>query len=105
MATKTVSSKIECLNPNTGGRMNIDKTTYDLFSKAIYHTLKKNQPLIYSQIVEGIYDCFKQQKIKFNGSVSWYAVIVKHDMHARGMIEVFTEKGRKFHRLKIRAAA
>jgi hypothetical protein len=100
MPAKAASQKIECLNPNTGGSMNIDKKTYDLFSKAIYHTLKKNQPLTYTQIVEGIEDCFRQQKTKFEGSVSWYAVTVKHDMHARGIIEVFTEKGKKLHRLK-----
>ena len=34
------------------------------------------------------------------GSVEWYAVAVKHDMHARGVMEVFTEKGGKLHRLK-----
>ena len=100
MATKTASEKVECLNPNTGGRMNLDKKVYELFSKAIYHTLKKNQPLTYTQIVEGIYDCFKQQKTKFDGSVSWYAVTVKNDMHARGIIELFTEKGKKLHQLK-----
>jgi hypothetical protein len=100
MPAKTDAQKVECLNPNTGGRMNIDKETYDLFSKAIYKTLKKNQPLTYSQLVEGIEDCFKQEKTKFNGSVSWYAITVKHDMHARGVIEVFTEKGKKLHRAK-----
>ena len=100
MATKTSSQKVECLNPNTGGSMNIDKNTYALFSKAIYHTLKKNKPLTYSQMVEGIYDCFKQQKTKFDGSVEWYAVTIKHDLHARGIIEVFAEKGKKLHRLK-----
>ena len=91
--------KTECLNPNTNGRMNIDSDIYELFSKTIYHVLKKNSPLTYSQIVEGIYDCFKQQKTKFDGSVEWYAVTVKHDMHARGIIEVYTEKGKKLHRL------
>lgn len=99
MPTKTTSQKVECLNPNTGGRMNIDKKIYDLFSKAIYHTLKKSQPLTYTKIVEGVYDCFRKQKTKFEGSVSWYAVTVKHDLHARGVIEVFTEKGEKLHRL------
>ena len=99
MPTKTAFQKVECLNPNTGGRMNIDKKTYDLFSNAIIKTLKNNQPLTYTQIVEGIEDCFKQQKTKFDGSVSWYTVTVKHDMHARGVIEVFTEKGKKLHRL------
>lgn len=100
MTTKTALQKVECLNPNTGGTMNIDKKTYDLFSKAIYHSLKKSQPLTYSEIVEGIRECFRLQKTKFDGSVSWYAVTVKHDMHARGVIDVFTEKGRKLHRLK-----
>lgn len=98
------SAKVECLNPNTGGRMKIDKATYDLFSKAIYHRLKGGKQLTYTQIVEGIHDCFKQQKTKFDGSVSWYAVTVKNDMEARGMVETFTDKGKKFHRLKNRAA-
>ena len=100
MATLNGSSKVECLNPNTGRKMNIDKSTYDLFSKAIYHTLKEEGALTYTEMVEGVKDCFKQQKTKFDGSVSWYAVSVKHDMHARGVIEVFTEKGKKLHRLK-----
>ena len=37
------TGKIECLNPNTGGKMNIDAEVYDLFSKTIYHTLKKTK--------------------------------------------------------------
>ena len=100
MATKAASQKAECLNPNTGGSLKVDKKIYDLFSKAIHHTLKKSQPLTYTQIVEGIRDYFKQHQIKFDGSVSWYAVTVKHDLHARGLIKVFTEKGRKLHCLK-----
>jgi len=100
MPTKAATQKVECLNPNTGGRMNIDKDTYDIFSKAIYHTLKKKQPLTYSQIVEGIHDFFKQQKTQFDGSIEWYAVTIKNDMHARNAIEVFAEKGKKLHRLK-----
>ena len=100
MATQTSSQKTECLNPNTGGRMNIDKDTYTLFSKAIYHTLQKGKALTFTQMVEGVDDCFKKQKTRFDGSVSWYAVTVKNDMEARDLIEVFTEKGKKLHKLK-----
>jgi hypothetical protein len=100
MATLTDSLKVECLNPNTGRRMNIEKKTYDLISKAIYHTLKKEGAITFTQLVEGVYDCFKQQKVNFDGSVEWYSVSVKNDMQARGEIEVFTEKGRKLHRIK-----
>jgi len=100
MTTKPLAQKVECLNPNTGGRMNIDKETYDLFSKAIYHSLKEGEELTYSQIVEGIYECFKKQKTKFDGSIEWYAVTVKNDMEARGIIEAVTRKGKKLNRLK-----
>ena len=100
MATPTATQKVECLNPNTGRKMNIDKSTYDLFSKAIYHTLKKHGALTFTEMVEGVEDCFKEQKTKFDGSVGWYAVSVKNDMQARGVVEVFTEKGKKLHRLK-----
>lgn len=99
-AIKTSSQKVECLNPTTGGRMNIDKTIYDQVSKAIYHTLKTGKALTYTQIVEGVYDCFKKQKTKFERSIEWYTVTVKKDMEARGVIEVFTEKGKKLHQIK-----
>ena len=100
MATKTAAQKVELLNPNTGRTMKIDKGIYDLFSKAIYHTLKTKHPLTFTELVQGVHDCFKQQKSNFDGSVEWYSISVKHDMHARGEIEVFTEKGKKLHRIK-----
>jgi hypothetical protein len=92
--------KVEILNPNTGRGIKIDKNVYDLFSKAIYHTLKSKKELTYTELVDGVNECFKKQKTKFDGSVGWYTVSVKHDMHARGVIEVFTDKGKKLHRLK-----
>ena len=95
----TKSPTVECLNPNTGRRMNIEKTTYELFSKAIYHLVKSGKAITFTQIVGGVEDCFKKNKIKFNGAVGWYAVTVKNDMHARGILKVFTEKGRKLHSL------
>lgn len=100
MPSATKPQKAECLNPNTGGRKNIDKATYDLFSKAIYHVLKKEKAVTFTQLVEGIEDCFRQQRTTFDGSVGWYAVTVQKDMEARGVIEAFTEKGKKLHRLK-----
>ena len=87
--------KIECLNPNTGSSMNIDKEIYDLISKAIYHTLKKEKSVTFTELVEGIDDCFRKQKTKFDKSVGWYAVTVKHDMQSRGVIEVIVRRGRR----------
>lgn len=93
--------KIECLNPNTGRKMKIDASIYELFSKTIYHTLKKNkQGITYTDIVSGVKQCFKEQRTTFKGSAAWYAVTVKNDMEANGVIETITEKGKKLHRLK-----
>jgi hypothetical protein len=99
MPAKTTPGKIECLNATTGGRMKIDKTSYDLIYKAIYQSLQKDKLLSYTEIVASIEDQFKKQKIKFTGSIGWYAVTVKKDMEARGIISLSTEKGRKLHRL------
>lgn len=100
MPAKTAAKKVECLNPNTGGRMNIDADIYDLFLKAIHHTLKKGKALTFTQMVDGVQECLKEKKVKFDGSVSWYAVTIKNDMESRGVIETFTDKRKKMHRLK-----
>ena len=91
--------KIECVNPNTGRHMQIDATTWNLFASAIKETLKGNKVLTYTEMVDGINDYIKKNKIKFNQSVGWYAVTVKHDLQVKGIISVFTEKGRKLHSL------
>lgn len=100
MATVTKAKKVEIINPNTGRRMNIDKGTYELFSKAIYHVLKKNSGIAFTELLKGVEQCLKEQKTAFAGNVGWYAISIKHDMHARGVIDVFTEKAKKLHRLK-----
>ena len=99
MPTK-IADKVECRNPNTGCKMNIDAKVYEIFSKAIYHVLKQNrQGITYTELVTGIKKCFKEQRTLFTGSVEWYAVTVKHDMVANGIIETLTKKGKKLHKL------
>jgi hypothetical protein len=91
--------KVEVANPNTGRRMQIDADTWNLFSKAIKASLKGGKQLTYTEMVEGVHDYLKQNKIEFNQSVEWYTVTVKHDLHVKKIIEVYTEKGSKLHRL------
>lgn len=103
MSPKASSTRTECLNPNSGRSMQIETSTYELFSKAIFHVLKERQPLSYSELEKGVRDFFQKNRTRFTGSVGWYAVTVKNDMEARGMIECFLEKGKKMHRLKGKA--
>lgn len=93
-------SKVECLNPNTGARMNIDAEIYALFVRAIQEALQGGKAITYSAMVEGIKAYLIRSKSNFGGSVGWYAVTVKNDMEVRRQLEVFIEKGRKLHKLK-----
>ena len=89
--------KQECLNPRTGRAMMIDKKIYDLFSASIAAILKKDGPLLFSEIVEKLHEKFKADGVKFDRSVDWYAISIKNDMESRGRIKTITEKGRKLN--------
>jgi hypothetical protein len=91
--------KILCTNPNTTGQINIDKNIYDLFSDAIIHTLKKTDLLTYTEMVRGVKKYLSATRHSFKGSVGWYAVVIKNDLHFKGIIEVISDKGKKLHRL------
>jgi hypothetical protein len=99
MATKKAAKKVETLNPNTGRKMNIDSDRYGIISKAIKKVLK-GKTLTFTEIVDGVVAEIKSSKIKFDGVIPWYTITIKNDLHSRGEIEVYTEKGRKLHRLK-----
>lgn len=93
------SAKVQCVNPNTGGKINIDKGIYDLFITAISHVLKSGKALTYTELAKGVSDYIHSRNIEFNKSVEWYTVVVKNDLEARRVINVFTEKGKKLHRM------
>lgn len=95
-------SKVECVNPNTGTRMNIDADIYHLVAKAIEQALKGNKCLTFTELVGQVKSFVKKSRKGFSGSVSWYAVAVKNDMEVRGELLVYTEKGKKLHRLPLR---
>ncbi|MBX9785092.1 MAG: hypothetical protein K2X48_17535 [Chitinophagaceae bacterium] len=99
MATSSLS-KTECINPNTGGKLQIDTNTYQLFSKAIYHVLKVKPGRSFADLVKGVTQCFKENKTPFSKSISWYTIVVKNDMEAKSVIEVYAQKGKKLNRLK-----
>jgi|SRR4030095_2059829 len=99
--TKTVN-KVQMTNPHSGSKMNIDADTWILFNRAITEVLSGGKALTYTEITDGVKKFITKNKIPFKKSISWYTVSVKLDMETRGLIEVFTEKGKKLHRLKKR---
>ena len=94
---KTEKRKTECLNPNTGRRMNIDTEIYALIQQAILESLRNSGALTYTEIVEHVGKFLKGRKVKFNHSVEWYTVTVKNDLEARGRLRSASQKGKKLH--------
>jgi hypothetical protein len=103
MSPSKAINKVQMTNPHTGSKMNIDADTWILFNRAITEVLSGGKSLTYSEITKGVEKFFKSNKVPFNKSISWYTVSVKLDMETRGMIEAFTEKGKKMHRLNTKA--
>ena len=95
--TEKKGEKVNCSNPNSGRVMQIDKDTWELFYQGIKESLKGGKSLTFTEMVEGMRDYLKANKIKFSQSVDWYTVTVKNDLDVRKMIKVYTEKGRKLH--------
>ena len=100
MAISKTVNKVEMTNPHTGSKMKIDADTWILFNRAITEVLSGGKSLTYTEITAGVKKFITKNKIPFKKSISWYAVSVKLDMETRGMIEAYTEKGVKLHRLK-----
>ena len=92
--------RIQLLHPLGKHAPSISADTYYLFEKAIMEILKKEQPLAFYDLVDHIKTYFKKNKIKFDGAIDWFGISVKNHLEATGVIENYTEKGKKLNRLK-----
>jgi hypothetical protein len=97
---KTKEQRIQCLHPQGKHAPSISVDTYHLFEKAILEILKKEQPLAFYDLVDHIKTYFKNNNVKFTGAIDWFGITVKNHLEATGIIESYTEKGKKLNRLK-----
>ena len=97
---KPKEERFQCLHPKGKHAPSISIDTYTLFEKAIIEILKQKQPIAFYELVEEIEKYFKKHKIKFVGAIDWFGISIKNHLEAIGIIESYTEKGRKLNRLK-----
>ncbi len=95
-----VEEKVHLQHPEGKHAPAISRKIYDLFEGAVIDTLKKKSPLPFAAIAEGAKNYIAKRDPQFDGSPEWYTVSVKLHLEATGVIETFTERGRKLHRLK-----
>lgn len=70
----------------------ISKQNYELFTDAIASALHERE-LTHTELVDQL---TRSLKSKFSGNISWYAMTVKLDLEARGVIERSASRPQKY---------
>lgn len=79
-----MTEKIMTLHPAGKKGVNIDKHKYDMVRQAIEETLQEQPGITFSGLTEEV---GRRIGDVFEGSVGWYAISVKLDLEARGVLE------------------
>ena len=86
-----MEQKIQLKHPAGKHAVRMDKSKYDVLSKAIFRCLK-NKSLTHKELLEAIIADFKKNKIEFDGSIEWYMESVKLDLEANKLIRRLKDK-------------
>lgn len=81
---KTTEEKIMTLHPKDKKGVNILKRRYDQVVDYILNTLEKYPNITYDELSQ---KANADLSGSFDGKVTWYVVVVKLDLEARGIIE------------------
>lgn len=99
MAKAATPKKVKTTHPRTGSRMNIATEIYEPFKSAILHSLKGSKGKTFTELTDDVVSIIKKKMPGFNKSIPWYTISIRLDLESRGIVETFTEKGKKLNRL------
>ncbi len=100
MAKTSTQKKIITTHPRTGSRFNIDSAIYEPFKAAILQSLKGSKGKTFTDLTDDVVKIIRKKIPEFSRSIPWYTISVRLDLETRGLVETFTEKGKKLNRLK-----
>lgn len=85
--------KIQTLHPEPGKKNEyISAEKYDAMKAAIYYVLRRTAPT-YTELIKELKEHLKET---FHDNVSWYTMVVKLDLEAKGMIERTKSKPQRY---------
>jgi hypothetical protein len=93
-------TKSTTTHPRSGRVMKIDTAICEPFKAAIIQSLKGSKGKTFSQLSEEVERIIKKKMPGFDKSVSWYTISIRLDLETSGVVETFTENGKKLNRLK-----
>jgi len=98
--TSLVAKKITLTHPATGTKRKFDASIYEPVKAAILQSLKGSKGKTFTQLTDDVVKIIHKKMPGFKKSISWYTISIRLDLETRGMVETFTEKGKKLNRLK-----
>lgn len=94
------AKKIIVTHPLTGTERKFDAAIYELVKAAILQSLKGSKGKTFTELTDDVVKIIKKKMPEFKRSIPWYTISIRLDLETRGIVETFTEKGRKLNRLK-----
>ena len=103
MAKAVKTKKITTSHPRTGSQFNISADIYEPFKAAIIQSLKGSKGKTFTELTDDVVSVIKKKMPGFKKSIPWYTISIRLDLESRGIVETFTEKGKKLNRLNPRS--
>jgi hypothetical protein len=100
MASKVVPKKTTTTHPRTGSQFAIEDTIYQPFKAAILQSLKGSKGKTFTELTDDVVKIIRKKMPAFKKSIPWYTIAIRLDLETRGIVETFTEKGKRLNRLK-----
>lgn len=94
-ATKSIAS-----HPRSEREMKIETAIYEPFKAAILQSLKGSKGKSFTELTDDVVKIIRKRMPEFSKSVPWYTISIRLDLETKGIVETFTEKGKKLNRLK-----
>jgi hypothetical protein len=96
---KAAVKKITVKHPRTGHEFEIDAIIYHPFKAAILESLKRSKGKPFSELADDVVKIIRKKMPGFKKSIPWYTISILLDLETRGIVETFTQKGKKLNRL------
>ncbi len=100
MAKAIKQKKTVVTHPVTGTERKFDSTIYEPVKAAILQSLKGAKGKTFTELTDDVVKIIRKKMPAFKGSVPWYTISIRLDLETRGIVETFTEKGKRLNRLK-----
>lgn len=100
MSKTKLPGKTIVTHPVTGTEMKFDTAIYEPVKTAILQSLKGSKGKSFTDLTDDVVKVIKKKLPGFEGSIPWYTISTRLDLETRGIVETFTEKGKKLNRLK-----